>query len=581
MEFQPCPVAVARMVMNGPTPKIVEVPVDTVTGLIARADAQQFESEDYQTTKIVCLSLLHLTELIRAKDASIRRLRKLLFGASTEKTNDLLGGGVSDGNGESLGDPSNEEPPANHDGSATPAENNSQDDPPKPKPGHGRNAAKDYEGAEKISVPHDALKSGDPCPQCKDGTLYEVSQPGVLIRIVGQAPLHATVYQLQKLRCNLCGKVFTAQPPPEAGDQKYDAAAGTIIALLKYGSGLPFNRLRRLQDSLGIPLAASTQWDIVKAKAGIVAPAYEELIRQAAQGDVLHNDDTAIKILQFMGKRAKEVALAQDTADDDVAKKKERTGLFTSGIVSTREGRRIALFFSGRRHAGENLRDVLVQRAQDLQRPIQMCDALSRNAPGELQTILANCLVHGRRQFVEILDHFPDECGHVITALEAIYTNDAEARKQKLSPGERLLFHQAHSAAIMSDLHDWLTRQLDDHLVEPNSELGKAISYMLKHWHKLTLFLHQAGAPLDNNICERALKKAILHRKNSLFFKTTNGAHVADIFMSLIYTCELCRVNPFDYLTQLELHASELAANPERWMPWNYRATLSETPADS
>jgi hypothetical protein len=123
-------------------------------------------------------------------------------------------------------------------------------------------------------------------------------------------------------------------------------------------------------------------------------------------------------------------------------------------------------------------------------------------------------------------------------------------------------------------LHGWLTRQRDEKLTEPNSALGRAIGYMLRHWDRLTLFLHQAGAPLDNNLCERALKKAILHRKNALFYKTRNGARVGDLFMSLIYTCELNQANPFDYLTQLQHHPDELAADPDLWMPWNYRAAL-------
>ena len=123
----------------------------------------------------------------------------------------------------------------------------------------------------------------------------------------------------------------------------------------------------------------------------------------------------------------------------------------------------------------------------------------------------------------------------------------------------------------MDELHKWLKRQIDERLVEPNSGLGQAISYMLKHWPKLTLFLRKAGAPLDNNVCERALKKAILHRKNSYFFKTQNGARVADLYMSLIYTCELSGVNAFDYLTELERHGDQLAVHPEQWMPWNYR----------
>jgi hypothetical protein len=120
-------------------------------------------------------------------------------------------------------------------------------------------------------------------------------------------------------------------------------------------------------------------------------------------------------------------------------------------------------------------------------------------------------------------------------------------------------------------LKTWLERQFDEKLVEPNSALGEAITYLLKRCDALTLFLRKAGAPLDNNICERALKNAILHRKNSLFYKTRNGAHVGDIYMTLIYTCELNGANPLDYLNQLQLHAADVAQHPDQWMPWNYR----------
>jgi hypothetical protein len=207
--------------------------------------------------------------------------------------------------------------------------------------------------------------------------------------------------------------------------------------------------------------------------------------------------------------------------------------------------------------------------------PIQMCDALSRNLPSDLQTILANCLAHARRQFVDIYDRFPGPCRHLLETLAVVYRNDAIARERQLSPEARLQFHQETSAPTMQSLHDWLTRQLSEKLVEPNSALGSAIGYMLRHWNKLTLFLRQAGAPLDNNLCERALKKAILHRKNSLFYKTRNGARVGDVFMSLIYTCQLNEANPFDYLTELQRHAEALVAQPERWMPWNYRDALT------
>ncbi len=386
--------------------------------------------------------------------------------------------------------------------------------------GHGRNGADAYCGAERIDIPHPTLAAGDPCPACGEGTVYEKA-PGVVVRISGQAPLAATVYQLQKLRCHLCGQVFTAQAPEETGSQKYDATAGSMIGLLKYGSGLPFNRLEGLQGHLEIPLPASTQWDIVRAVAANVAPAFAELIRQAAQGDVLHNDDTTVKILELMGKRGGPEAEAR--ADGDGADADQRTGLFTSGVVALRDGHRVALFFSGRQHAGENLAGVLKLRASELPPPIQMCDALSRNLPGELQTILAHCLAHARRQFVDVYDRFPEQCRYLLEALAVVYRNDAIARERQLSPEARLQWHQQESRPTMQQLHDWLKRQLDEKLTEPNSALGGAIRYMLKHWEKLTLFLRQAGAPLDNNLCERALKKAILHRKNALFYKTQNA----------------------------------------------------------
>ena len=392
------------------------------------------------------------------------------------------------------------------------------------------------------------------------------------MRITGQAPLTATIYQLQKLRCHLCGEVFTATAPAEAGDRKYDATAGSMIGLLKYGSGLPFNRLDGLQGHLEIPLPASTQWDIVAAVAANLAPAFAELIRQAAQGEVLHNDDTTVKILELMGQRGRSEALAGAEGEDA----DQRTGLFTSGVVALRDDHRVALFFSGRRHAGENLAKVLKLRAAELPPPIQMCDALSRNLPGELQTILANCLAHARRLFVDVYDRFPEPCRYLLEALAMVYRNDAIARERQLSPEARLQWHQEASQPTMQQLHDWLRRQLDEKLTEPNSALGGAIRYMLRHWEPLTLFLRQAGAPLDNNVCERALKKAILHRKNALFYKTQNGARVGDLFMSLIYTCQLNEINPFDYLTELQRHTEQLAASPQLWMPWNYREALSD-----
>jgi hypothetical protein len=236
------------------------------------------------------------------------------------------------------------------------------------------------------------------------------------------------------------------------------------------------------------------------------------------------------------------------------------------------------LFFTGRKHAGENLEQVLAHRASELGPPIQMCDALSRNLPKQLAVIVANCLAHGRREFVDLAEIFPEHCLHVLDVFKKVYEVDARARDEKLTPQQRLALHQTESGPVMEELNQWLIEQFEGRHVEPNSALGKAIQYLLNHWKQLTLFLREAGAPLDNNICERALKMSIRHRKNSLFYKTQRGAYVGDVYMSLIHTCYLNGVDPFDYLTALHRHADQVAANPGAWMPWNYREAASRAP---
>ena len=453
----------------------------------------------YQKLKAAIRTLGYVTELLENREATLAVLRRLLCRASTEKTAQVLKQA-----GVEVGEKKRQ--------AAGPSDSKTTT------PGHGRHEAAAYRGAHKVKVPHGSLHQGDRCPECQRGKVYPLRDPGVLVRIKGQAPIEATVYELEKLRCNLCGEVFTAEAPEGAGAEKYDATAASMIALLRYGSGFPWNRLEGLEGSLGIPLPAATQCEIVAKTAEVIQPALQELIGQAAQGEVLYNDDTSMRVL----------ALSRAAGEESG----ERTGVFTSGIVSTGEGRRIALFFTGRKHAGENLGEVLKRRAAERDPPIQMCDALSRNLPKlpeKLEVIVGHCLAHARRRFVEVTPNFPQECRYVLEALGDVYRNDAVAQQQGLSPEERLGYHQAQSRPVMDALQVWLQAQFAEKKVEPNSGLGEAISYLLKHWDRLTLFLRQAGAPLDNNICERGLKKAILHRKNSLFYKTGKGAEVGDL----------------------------------------------------
>jgi transposase len=569
-----------RFKKKAPKSQRRDLRLDQLKAILDRARTGPLSSEDHATLTAAVDTLAFLTQELEAKGTTIDRLRRMLFGASTEKTSTIFGeAAAGGGHAPAVGTPVQTNAAATADTAGSAGATGTQA-PDKPKaPGHGRNGAAAYIGAEKIKVPHTTLHSGDLCPACQKGKLYPLPQPALLLRVRAMAPLVASRYELDRLRCNACGEVFTAETPEGVGPDKYDETAAAMIGLLRYGSGLPFNRIARLERGFGIPLPPPTQWGIVERAAGLMTPAFQELIRQAAQAKVVHNDDTKMKVLELMAAARRDA----DEADDDERDKPagERTGIFTSGIVADDGTHPIALFFTGHQHAGENLADVLARRAAELPPPIQMCDALAANTAGELHTIVANCIAHARRNFVDVANNFPDACRHVLDQLGLVYKNDALARTEKMTDQARLAFHIEHSKPIMDDLKAWMEAQLAEHKVEPNSGLGDAIDYMLKHWPKLTLFLHQPGAPLDNSLCERAIKKAICHRKNSLFYKTLHGAHVGDMFMSFIHTAELCGAPPFDYLVALQRHHDQVAEHPADWMPWNYHEALARLTSDT
>ena len=513
----------------------VELTPKDIAALMQRLERNPLSDEDLTTIKAIVKTYLLVIQSLQDKKTTIKKLLGMLFGAKTEKAKTVLA-------------------KIAYDKDVDPTKGSGG----KPH-GHGRNGASAYTGAEKITVPHPAMKPGNTCPGCELGKVYPLAGPGVVIRITGGAPLQSQVWEIEKLRCNLCGEIFAAPLPEEAGTEKYDETAGAMVPLLRYGAGMPFNRVEQLQGSMGCPLPASTQWEIANtaAKRG-PSSVYDELLRQAAQGRVIHTDDTPMKILTMLG----------ENTDG-------RSGIFTTGIVSIVDDKKIVLFCTGRNHAGENMADLLRQRDPRATPPIHMCDALSRNTSKEFMTILGNCLVHGRRNFVDVAGSFPEESTHVIETLAAVYKHDEIVKEEKMTPSERLYYHQAHSGPLMTQLHEWMTDRMDNRKTEPNSGLGKAILYMLKHWEPLTLFLRAEDSPLDNNICEQALKRAILHRKNSLFYKTPRGARVGDIFMSLIHTCKLHNINPFEYLVALQKHHINVSINPRQWLPWNYKAALT------
>lgn len=583
------PKSIPRATQTNGTQERIDLPFEELQTILGKVQNLGLDKEDLDKLKGAVDTLAVMTAELDAKGATVRRLRRLIFGQSSEKTRDVMNrvGKGQDQEESSTDSPEKSSSPNSTDSdiesSSKEGEKDNDSSEPskdssgsskngkKKRKGHGRNGASDYKGAEKKKTSHSELKHKDRCPACESGKVYCMEKPAVLVRVTGMAPLMATVYEQERLRCNLCGEVFTAAAPDGVGDEKYDESVIAMIVLLKYGCGMPFNRLERLQASLGIPLPASTQWELVSLVVTFFMLVYTELIRLAAQGKLIHNDDTTARILD----------LEQQIAKEKEENPKARTGIFTSGIVSVEELHQIALFFTGRKHAGENLEEVLKHRAEELGLPIQMSDGSSNNTAGDFKTIHGECNAHARRKFVDVVENFPDEVEFVLKIYEKVYINDDHTKKQKMTDEERLAYHQENSEPLMTELQEWYQKQLAEKNMEPNSSLGEAIGYLDSHWDKLTLFLREPGAPLDNNLVERSLKRAILHRKNSLFFKTENGAQAGDIFMTIIHTCELEKINPFDYLVTLLKNKESVEKAPERWLPWNYKENLASSDAQS
>ena len=477
-----------------------------------------------------------LLSLLEKKNLTLARLRQLCFGATTESARNLSG----------------KKPPREK----------------KKAKGHGRNSHRCYPGARRVAVPHPTLRPGQECPECKKGKLRRRKEPAVAMAVTAQPPVGAVIHEMEQLRCDTCGKVFTAPTPAEAGVEKYDVSVGVMVGLMRYGSGMPFYRLERLQKSLGVPLPASVQWEQAHRVAQEMEPVFEHLIEHAAQAQVVFSDDTGMRV----GDLRKEIQKEE---------KPQRTGIFTTGIIGEMGKHAVTLFFTGRNHAGENLAEVLDFREGQPSPPLHMCDGLAQNVPKGHVTVGCQCNVHARRGFVELEASFPEECRKVVESFSAVYRVEAQAKADGLNAEQRLRVHQTHSQPVMEELRAWFTELIDGKKVEPNSALGGAIAYMQVRWTELTQFLRVPGAPIDNNNAERILKMAILHRKNSLHYRTTRGARVGDLFMSLVQTCRHNAVNPFDYMMAVVRNATLAKADPGRWMPWNYQTARAEQPAVS
>lgn len=414
----------------------------------------------------------------------------------------------------------------------------------------------------------EGIKRGDPCPACPNGTLVKCA-PAVLIRVSGSAPLEAVKHIAEQLTCRLCDYRVSATLPESitndgGAQQQYGYSARSVMSIHKHFSGLPYYHQETLNDLFGCPVTASTIFDQCEYVANDVMACFHEMQRQAANATLLYIDDTHNRILDQQ---------PEERPKRNGKGTQQRSGVFTSGLIAvTPSGERIYLYNTNLGHAGEFLDEILRKRDTSLPPPIIMSDALNRNKPTVMtNAIIALCNAHGRRQFVDIEQHFPDEVKWVLDRYGQIWANEKTSKKRGDDAQQRLDYHKEHSLPIMETIHVWCKAWFDSPIAEEHSGLGKACKYFLNHYDGLMQFTRTAGAPIDNNLMEAGLKTSIRTRKNSHFYKTQTGADVANVLTSVITSAYRNDVNPFDYLNAVQRNVTETKENPTTWLPWNAR----------
>lgn len=537
-----------------------DIDAEALDSLMQRvAEAKEYNlalsAEDNQLLLDALMTLAHLQERLANNDITLHKLRKLLgIVKSSEKLSHILPQSA-DNNGDSPVQAVKEERKARSRVDKQRAKRQrSLNRKPKVSPKIESHALVD-------------LKKGDPCPACDKGKLYKY-EPAQLVRITGHSPYTPVLHLSERLRCNACGDFFTALLPDAVkidGDeqQKYGYSARTLMALNKYFAGSPFYRQESLQELLGVSITASTVYDQCEYVANALFPIFICLLKMAASASHYHLDDTTNRIIN-------QVPIEKKKRNSD--KTHLRSGIYTSGVIATLDsGHDIVLFKTNIGHAGEFIDEILTERLPNKPPPTLMSDALSSNTPTVVSEVTRSlCNAHGRRQFVDVLHHFPKEVDFVLKNYKIIWENEDKIAEKKLSATERLNYHREHSLPIMNAIRRWGNDLLSGEIVEENSGLGKAIRYFEKHYNGLTAFCTYEGAKLDNNVMEAQLKLVVRGRKNSHFYKTLAGSSVADVIMSMIATAAKAGINVFDYFNAIQRNSKQVKSQPESWLPWNF-----------
>ena len=413
---------------------------------------------------------------------------------------------------------------------------------------------------------------GSVCSECQRGKLYPYTS-AKLLRVTGHVPFEATQHVIEQLRCNACQTLYKAPLPKEVledgeADQHYAYSARALMAINKFYTSTPYYHQENLTDLFGYYISASTIFDQCEYVANDSMSVFYELRRKAARAELFLLDDTHHRILDQQ----------PELRDKPNGKGQQlRTGVYSSGLIATcTDGHEIILFETSLGHAGEHLDSILEHRPTHLPAPKIMSDALSSNTVTKKTVIVSYCNAHARRQFYDLEKLYPTEIGWVLDTYGKIWENEAVVKNKQMSDEQRLAYHQEHSLTSMTSIRDWAQKKTESDSFEEYSALGKAIKYFLKYYPGLIMFCVALGMPIDNNRMEEKLKIVIRGRKTAHFYKTANGAGVANVIISLIATAAQAGVSSYDYLIALQKNRELVKANPKNWLPWNYLDTLAQ-----
>lgn len=432
----------------------------------------------------------------------------------------------------------------------------------KPRVQGGKYGFDDYSGAVTHTHEVEGCTAGSLCQACGRGKYYP-GEDRKKLTFKGSPVIQVEKHIQKTLRCNQCG--HETMTPLQHRKWTPEARSSLIIQKL-YGS--PWNRMSRIQKLYGVPVAASTCWEQSKMvwvdSAQFIAARLQEYV---ANSPSWMSDDTGNKILSVL-------------ADNKGLDAKETRACHTTAVCASYGDFKIHWYVTTNQYCAENLNDLFSKRT-DPQKILLTTDASNQSIPkGELlkQVDSTLCLGgHGRKKFKDLESNYPEICHYFLILIGFLYKHDRSCKDK--SPGERLAYHQEHSTGIIEAIYAKIAELFDQRRVEPNSDLGKAMRYWLKHRGGLTAFLRIKGVTLDTNWVERTLRVIALYRKNSLFFKTKHSALIINELFSLVSTCEANGINAFAYLNWIQVHWKDVQENPDLYLPWCFEQDTEDIAA--